>query len=193
MNDADICRPTFLNDQHTMEETKQILHVTNTTAVCPIGETTGRRNIENRAIPVLSCEGACIRGEIARLAANQLAKKPGFARACHGELFSVPDSEMARWVRQAEQVLVLDGCHLKCHARIIENIAGKSRVRSFNLLARHRKYCEVFDIDDVPECERLATAKDCAAWVADQLNGKQSSGASCELSEAPGGSCSCKD
>jgi hypothetical protein len=34
---------------------------------CPIGETVGKRNIERKLIPVLSCEGGCIRGEIARL------------------------------------------------------------------------------------------------------------------------------
>ena len=41
---------------------------------CPIGEEIGERNIHEVKIPVLSCEGACIRGEIARLAANLLAK-----------------------------------------------------------------------------------------------------------------------
>jgi len=29
---------------------------------CPIGETVGERNIAENKIPVLSCEGACIRG-----------------------------------------------------------------------------------------------------------------------------------
>ena len=51
------------------------LNVTGTNAVCPVGETTGRDNINTGAIPVLSCEGACIRGEIARLAAWHLERR----------------------------------------------------------------------------------------------------------------------
>jgi len=79
-----------------MKNNEFTLKVTATRGVCPIGEIVGQRNADGRAIPVMSCEGACIRGEIARLAANRVAKTPGYARACHGELFSVPDSAMAR-------------------------------------------------------------------------------------------------
>lgn len=61
----------------------------------PIGETIGNKNIMAGKIPVLSCEGACIRGEIARLAANMVTKEEPFARGCHGELLSVPDAAMA--------------------------------------------------------------------------------------------------
>lgn len=83
------------------------LHVTETTAICPIGETVGQHNIENNKIPVLSCEGACIRGEIARLAANLVAKEEKYHRACHGELFSAPHSAMAQWVDNADLLLSL--------------------------------------------------------------------------------------
>jgi len=143
--------------------------VTGTNAVCPVGETTGRDNINTGAIPVLSCEGACIRGEIARLAANRVAKTPGFARGCHGELFAAPDSQMAGWVKQAPQVVVIDGCHLRCHGRIVENLVGPGRLRSFDALSRYRKYGEVFEIDGVPEPERRAVAEDVATWVKEQL------------------------
>ena len=51
-----------------------------TNSICPIGEIIGKKNISESNIPVLSCEGACIRGEIARLAATNVAKEPGFCR-----------------------------------------------------------------------------------------------------------------
>ena len=146
------------------------LNVTGTNAVCPVGETTGRHNIATGAIPVLSCEGACIRGEIARLAANRVAKTPGFARGCHGELFAAPDSQMARWVKQAPQVVVIDGCHLRCHGRIVENLVGPGSLRSFDALSRYRRYGEIFEIDGVPEPERRAVAEDVATWVNEQLS-----------------------
>lgn len=65
-------------------------------------------------IPVRACEGRCIRGEIARLAANLVANDvPSLARACHAETFFVPHSAMARWVTQATQTVMIGGCFLK--------------------------------------------------------------------------------
>ena len=71
---------------------------------CPAGEAYAKRNISEGKIPVLSCEGPCIRGEIARLAANFVAHDvPSFARACHAESFFVPHSSMARWSVRMER------------------------------------------------------------------------------------------
>ena len=129
----------------------------------------GRRNAQAGAIPVLSCEGPCIRGEIARLAANRLGHAPGYRRACHGELFAVPNSAMASWVRNAREVVVIDGCHLKCHARIVEHLVDPKRLRSFDALARYRKNGDLFDVDSVPETERRTVADDVAQWVLQRL------------------------
>jgi len=126
---------------------------------CPIGETVGENNIAEDKIPVLSCEGACIRGEIARLAANMVAKEEPFARACHGELLSVPDSAMARWVTNTKKVVLIDGCFLRCHGRIIEQLIGKEKLCQFDALSVYKKYTDVFNIDDVPQEERTATAR----------------------------------
>jgi AhpD family alkylhydroperoxidase len=162
------------------------LTVTETAARCPIGEVIGKRNAEDGAIPVLSCEGACIRGEIARLAAGRVAKVAGYRRGCHGELFAVPESAMASWVRDARQVVVIDGCHLKCHARIIEHLAPRTRLRSFDALARYRKYTDLFDIDAVPEAERKAIADDVAEWVLGQLRQAPALAAAATNATCPG-------
>ena len=132
---------------------------------CPIGETIGNRNMREGKIPVLSCEGACIRGEIARLAANLVAKNEAFARGCHGELLSVPDSAMAQWVKNAKKVVLIDGCFLRCHGRIIENLVGKDKLVQFDALSVYKKYTDVFEIDDVPEEERRVAAKQVAESV----------------------------
>ena len=58
------------------------LSVQGVKGLCPAGEVYAKRNISDKRIPVLSCEGPCIRGEIARLAANLIAHEvPSFARA----------------------------------------------------------------------------------------------------------------
>lgn len=146
--------------------------VTTTKGKCPIGETIGERNISEGKIPVLSCEGGCIRGEIARLAANMVAKETPYARGCHGELLSVPDSAIARWMKTAEKVVLIDGCFLGCHGRILENLLEKDKLAKFDALSVYKKYTDVFDIDDVPESERKVAARQVADAILAQLRGK---------------------
>lgn len=133
---------------------------------CPAGEAYAKRNISEGKIPVLSCEGPCIRGEIARLAANFVAHDvPSFARACHAESFFVPHSAMARWVKDAKQVVMIDGCFLKCHGRVLKELVDEERVIHIDALPLYKKYTDIFLIDDVPEEERKAVARQ----VADQI------------------------
>lgn len=145
------------------------LTVESTTGRCPIGETVGQKNMEGGTIPVFSCEGACIRGEIARQAANLVAKEPPFRRGCHGELFTVPHSAMARWAETADQVVVIDGCFLRCHGRVMRNLIGEHRLVEFDALSYYKKYTDLFDIDSVPETERQQVARSVADRVLEQL------------------------
>jgi uncharacterized metal-binding protein len=144
-----------------MSKTNEVLtlDVTKTQAVCPVGEIIGRQNLDAGKIPVLSCEGACIRGEIARLAANLVAKEDPYRRGCHGELFAVPESQITQWINKAEKVVLIDGCFLRCHGRILENLIGKDRLVQFDALSHYKKYTDLFDIDSVPEEERTETAR----------------------------------
>lgn len=140
------------------------LKVEGTKNRCPIGEKTGAGNMAEGKIPVISCEGACIRGEIARLAANMIAREEPYARGCHGT-FSVPDSVMAQWIREADKVVLIDGCFLRCHGRIIENLIGNEKLRQFDALSVYKNYTDVFEIDAVPEAERKKAARQVADSV----------------------------
>jgi len=138
---------------------------------CPAGEVYAKQNIADRKIPVLSCEGPCIRGEIARLVANLVAQEvPSFARACHAETFVVPHSAMARWVKEADRSIMIDGCFLKCHGRILKKLIGEDKVVQIDALPLYRKYTDVFLMDDVPEEERKATARQVADKIILMLN-----------------------
>lgn len=152
-------------------------HTANTFAVevqrtnghCPTGEIVGNRNMLEKRIPVLSCEGSCIRGEIARLAANMVSRKLGFARACHGELITIPDSAIAQWIRKSEKVILIDGCFLSCHGRILKNLLKEDQLVLIDALKFYRKYTDVFDIDEVPEEERNKLARQVANQVLAKL------------------------
>lgn len=133
---------------------------------CPVGERYARQQLEERKIPVLSCEGPCVRGEIARLAANLVAKEmPALARACHGEAFFVPHSAMASWVKGAERAVMIDGCFLQCHGRVLKGLIGEEKVVEIDALPFHKKYGDLFSMDDVPEQELKTVAR----HVADEI------------------------
>ena len=139
---------------------------------CPVGERYASEQMSQRRTPVLSCEGPCIRGEIARLAANMVAREmPGLARSCHAEAFFVPHSAMSQWVRSAPKVVMIDGCFLKCHGRVVRKLVPEQRVIHFDALSVHRKYGDVFLMDDVPEQERMAAARQVADAVLQELQG----------------------
>jgi uncharacterized metal-binding protein len=130
---------------------------------CPAGEVYAKHNMEEKKVPVLSCEGPCIRGEIARLAANLVSQDlSSFARACHAETFLVPHSSMAHWVKEAQRSVMIDGCFLQCHGRVLRKLVGEERVIQIDALPFYRKYTDIFLMDDVPEDERKAVARDVA-------------------------------
>jgi uncharacterized metal-binding protein len=141
--------------------------------VCAMGERMGNQNRDNGKIPVISCEGSCIRGEIARLAANLVAREEPYRRSCHGEMFTVPSSAIARWMKEAGKVVVIDGCFLHCHGRILKNLIDRDKIVQFDALSVYQKYTDKFNIDEVPEEERKGVARQVADKVlADMKQGK---------------------
>jgi len=137
---------------------------------CPAGEVYARQQIEKKTIPVLSCEGPCIRGEIARLAANYMTQQvPALARACHAETFFVPHSSMARWVKGADKSVMIDGCFLKCHGRVLRKLVDEQKVIHIDALPLYKKYTDIFLMDDVPEEERKTVARQVAEKVIAKL------------------------
>lgn len=159
------------------------LAVDGITGLCPPGEKWAEENIAKKAIPVLSCEGPCIRGDIARLAANIVAKDEPYARACYAEAALVPHSAMARWVRQADRIVMIDGCFLRCIGRLMNNLANREAIIHVDAMTLHKKYSKVFHMDDVPESERNETAQLTADGIRALLKYKHTT--------APGRECAC--
>jgi uncharacterized metal-binding protein len=141
------------------------LDVDGVKGLCPAGEKHAKENIAKGKIPILSCEGPCIRGEIARLAANIVAEEEPYARSCYAETFLVPHSTMTRWVKEAPKVVMIDGCFLKCLGRVLKNFIDAEKIIHIDTLPMHKKYGDVFLYTDVPEAER----EEVAAQVADRI------------------------
>lgn len=77
----------------------------------------------------------------------------------------MPRSPMARWVREAPQVLVLDGCFLHCQARLMRHMIAPGRLVEVDALPFYRQYVDLFGTDSVPEDERKAVAQQVADRV----------------------------
>ena len=154
------------------EEQKFSLKVEGMKAVCPLGEVVGNEMIAERRIPVISCEGGCFRGEIARVAAHMVAEEQPYSRGCHGEMFTAPRSAMAQWAKKADKVVVIDGCFMHCHGRIMKNIVGSENTIEFDALPmydRDKKYSKKMLVSEVPEAERRVLARQVADKVLTKL------------------------
>jgi len=150
------------------------LKISGVTGLCPAGEVHAKQNIAEKRIPVLSCEGPCIRGEIARLAANIVGDEAPYARGCYAETFLVPHSTMTAWVKGAEKVVVIDGCFLKCIGRIAENVIDEEKIRWIDTNPLHKfKYSDVMLYTDVPEDARNDVARKVADKILDKLREEQ--------------------
>lgn len=141
------------------------LQVDGVKGVCPAAEAWAEQKILHKKIPVLACESACIRGDIARRTANLVAEEEPFGRACCAEVMLVPHSMMARWVKEAEHVIMVNGCFLKCVGRVLNNLVDQEKIIHIDALHYYNKYTDVFYMEDVPEAERISTAR----HVADQI------------------------
>jgi len=146
------------------------LEVDGVTGTCPVGEKWAKENINRKAIPVLACEGPCIRGEIARLAANIVSKEPPYGRACYAEVALVPHSSMTQWVKQSDKIIMIDGCFLSCIGRVLNNLVDENKIVHIDALRLHKKYSDVFPMDDVPEEERKETARQVADKIFTMVN-----------------------
>src|SRR5512145_2439791 len=101
----------------------QTIEVQLTNQRCALGDAYAQKHLTTPPkIPLLSCEGMCLRGEISRCAANLLAHElapESMVRICHGGLLEVGGG-MRELLQHADRVLVLDGCGLACGTRLLK-------------------------------------------------------------------------
>ncbi len=98
-----------------------------------------------------------------------MAEEEPYARSCYAETFLVPHSTMARWVKDAHRVVMIDGCFLKCLGRVLKNFVDVEKIIHIDALPMHKKYGDVFLYTDVPEAEREEVAEQVADNILAQL------------------------
>ncbi len=113
--------------------------------------------------PILEIKG--LRKEYGSTVALHDVHLTAYGRGCHAETFTVPYSSMFRWIKEAERVVMIDGCFLRCHGRILNNLVDEDKVVHIDALKIYKNYGDYFAIDDVPEEERKAVARQVADKV----------------------------
>jgi uncharacterized metal-binding protein len=135
---------------------------------CELGDAYARKHWTTPPkIAVLSCEGMCLRGEIARRAANLIAHElepDRTVRVCHGGLLETSGG-MRELVERADHILLLDGCPLACGTRLLKGALPDRKPNvaftdQFFELAR-----PAFSVDEVTEAEIKAYARTVAEKV----------------------------
>ena len=79
---------------------------------------------------------------------------------------------MARWAKEAEKAVMIDGCFLKCHGRVLKDVIGEEKLIHIDALPLYKKYTDIFLMDDVPEPERKEVARQVADRILAQLKGE---------------------
>ncbi len=116
---------------------------------------------------VISCEGACLKGETARRAANLIAHRlaPDKAvRICHGGLLEVAGG-MRDLVARADRVLVLDGCPMACGTRIAKGAFPDLKPEVVFTNKLFELDSNLFGVDEMPETEINTNALEVATNI----------------------------
>ena len=127
---------------------------------------------QHKPVAVMSCDGACLRGEIARQAANLLChslEKERTVRICLGGAFTKNTGQRGL-VRNAPRVLALEGCPVHCASRMMRGVIEGLEVE----IVRADLLCDFdrsrFGIDEMTPEEILVRAREVAQKVAATLH-----------------------
>lgn len=123
-----------------------------TTRVCAEGAEYVKHQLEGPAkYAIMACEGACVKGEIARVAANILAyrlEKETAVRICLGDA-ATGNSGFTELVQRAPQVIAIEGCPLQCGKTILKQRIPELKpkvVVATQLYDYDKRLFEIFDM-----------------------------------------------
>jgi uncharacterized metal-binding protein len=113
------------NSDDSKERDFEVIKIEKTKNVCPMCEDFAIERAEKQIpIAILSCEGACLRGEVSRQAANLICYSlvpDKTSRICLGGAFT-KDTGQRKLVRNSLKVFALEGCYIECASRMMKGV-----------------------------------------------------------------------
>jgi len=120
-------------------------------------------------IAVLSCEGACSRGEVSRRAANLIAHKiakESTVRICLGGAFT-KDTGQRNLARTSRKIIAVEGCFVNCSSRMMKGVLPEITPYVINADSLHDRDLP-FGIDEVSEEDFKALAETVAEKIVEK-------------------------
>ncbi len=148
----------------------ETINIPKTSKICPLCENYAEKQ-ESKPVVVMSCEGACLRGEVARRAANILSyelAQEKTARLCLGGAFT-KDCGQRALVRNASRVVAIEGCYLECASRMMKGVIPELKPEVFVADRLYEFDRKLFGIDEMAEAELSAHAREVAKSIAARL------------------------
>ena len=153
-----------------MSETHETIRIAKTKAACGLCEDFAAREAA-KPVVVMACEGACLRGELARLTANYLCDEfapENTARLCLGGAFT-KDTGQRNLARKALRVVAIEGCPIACATRMMQGVLPELTPEVFMIPQLTTFDPGLFSIKEMPEAERKAQASQAARAIAKGL------------------------
>lgn len=153
-----------------MSDTHETIRIAKTRAACGLCEEAVARET-GKPIVVMACEGSCLRGELARLAANYLCDElvpERTARICLGGAFT-KDTGQRGLVRNAPRVVAIEGCPIKCATRMMQGVLPELKTEIHQIPSLVRFDSKLFAAKEMPEAERKRCGREAAEAILAQL------------------------
>ncbi len=138
--------------------------------VCPMCEDYARTNA-SKPIVVMCCEGACLRGEVARQAANILCHRLApekTVRLCLGGAFT-KDTGQRGLARNGQRVIALEGCFLECSSRMMKGVIPNLSPEVIIADSLYDFDRALFGINEMSETQIRTHGEEVAAKIAERL------------------------
>ncbi|MBI5441310.1 MAG: hypothetical protein HY900_08885, partial [Deltaproteobacteria bacterium] len=130
---------------------------------CAAGDAYAAKHVTGeRKAAVVSCEGACIKGEVARRAANLIAHELAPERAvriCHGGALLLSQGGMRELVEVAKQFIVIDGCPLACGTRLVKAALPEKKLETVVANSLYRGDDALFGVNELGDGEIQSKAR----------------------------------
>ncbi len=146
------------------------VNIQKTTKVCPLCESYAQRQA-SKPVVVMSCEGACLRGEVARRAANTLCFEMAperTARLCLGGAFT-KDCGQRALARNAGRLIAIEGCYLECATRMMKGVIPELEPEIVVADGLYEFNRSLFGIEEMPEAELSEHSREVAKAIAARL------------------------
>jgi uncharacterized metal-binding protein len=148
----------------------ETVRIEKTRNVCPMCEDYSKAQA-SKPVVVMCCEGACLRGEIARRAANLLCHRLApdkTVRLCLGGAFT-KDTGQRSLARNGARVIALEGCFIECASRMMKGVIPELKPEVIIADRLYNFDSSLFGIDEMPEDQIKVHTEEVARKVLDRL------------------------